>query len=85
MITDVSGLLDGLIQRMPDAIIVTNKVGVIEIANNKVVDVFGYTPEEILGKEIEILVPVSLREKHRNHVREYFTNPLDKRWLPIVK
>ncbi|MCR6640264.1 MAG: PAS domain-containing sensor histidine kinase [Sporocytophaga sp.] len=79
MITDVSGLLDGLIQRMPDAIIVTNKVGVIEIANNKVVDVFGYTPEEILGKEIEILVPVSLREKHRNHVREYFTNPLDKK------
>ncbi|GAL85743.1 hypothetical protein MYP_2972 [Sporocytophaga myxococcoides] len=50
MTTDASGLLDGLIQRMRDAIIVTNKDGVIKIANNKVVNVFGTLLKRFWGK-----------------------------------
>jgi PAS domain S-box-containing protein len=64
-----------MIEDLPDAIIITNENGIITAANKEVLRVFGYEPEELMGKEIEVLVPEKLRELHKTHVKNYFKNP----------
>jgi PAS domain S-box-containing protein len=48
----------------PDAIIITNAAGEIVQANRQVAEVFGWTPEELVGQPAEVLMPNYLREEH---------------------
>jgi PAS domain S-box-containing protein len=49
--------------------------GRIALLNAKTVEMFGYSREELLGMEMEELIPSSLRTKHAEHRSEYFHNP----------
>ena len=57
----------GLCEYLPDAVVLTNARGVITGVNGQAIALFGYRPGELEGKEVEILVPESLREPHRAH------------------
>lgn len=70
-----SDVFKTMIEDLPDAIIITNEKGIIKAANKEVFRVFGYEPEELMGKEIEILIPGRSREIHKSHVKNYFKNP----------
>ena len=56
----VSAILDGL----PDAVLAVTEDGSIESANRRVATIFGYEPEELIGKSVEMLVPARLRDQH---------------------
>jgi len=58
-----------------EALIVADHKGKILEINPKTERLFGYSQEELIGQPIELLVPASLRELHRNHVRDYFDAP----------
>ncbi len=64
-----------LMESASQAIIATNHKGVIEIVNNKVEELFGYTREELVGNELEMLLPGAMREAHVRHRKEYFSHP----------
>jgi two-component system, LuxR family, sensor kinase FixL len=70
-----SDVFKTMIENLPDAIIVTNERGIITAANKEVFKVFGYEPEELIGKEVEILIPRMSREINRDQVKNYFKNP----------
>jgi PAS domain S-box-containing protein len=70
-----SEIFKTMIEDLPDAIIITNERGIITAANKEVVRVFGYEPEELIGKEIEILMPRASREIHKAQVENYFKKP----------
>lgn len=55
----------------PDAVILMDTAGKIIFANPAVYDVFGFTPDELTGENLETLQPDSLRGAHRPGIEGY--------------
>jgi protein-histidine pros-kinase len=49
--------------------------GAIIYANARVETMLGYTPDELIGQPIEILLPHRVRESHPSHRGNFFTKP----------
>ncbi|MGE5360797.1 MAG: PAS domain S-box protein, partial [Bacteroidales bacterium] len=60
-----------LVDLSPDAILAVDEEGIIVLVNARTAQVFGYSREELIGAEIELLLPSSLHELHRRHRRAY--------------
>jgi PAS domain S-box-containing protein len=67
--------LEKTLQLMPDGVVMVNQNAEITFSNSQVEQLFGYMPEELLGKDIETLVPVKDREKHIDYRNNYISSP----------
>lgn len=64
-----------LVESAPDAMIIVNNKGMITLVNNQAEKMFGYTKEEILGKEIEQLIPLEFLSSHKKLREDFFRSP----------
>jgi PAS domain S-box-containing protein len=62
----------GLLESAPDAIVVVDQSGIIQLVNSQTEKMFGYERTEIMGADIEILVPKRFRKRHVHHRDGYF-------------
>lgn len=64
-----------LLEAAPNAIFEMEHDGTIVLLNAAAERMFGYTRDELLGQIIEVLVPESLRTRHREHRGDYAQHP----------
>lgn len=67
-----------VINSAPQGMLVTDEQGVIIKANRSIESMFKYSVEELVGKTVDLLLPVPLREKHKIHRGEYAKNPTSR-------
>jgi PAS domain S-box-containing protein len=71
-------LLEAMFEASPDALIVVDSGGRVELASPAAERLFGYRTDEIEGQPIEFLIPEDRRQSHLHHRRNYFKEPLGR-------
>ena len=64
-----------LIENAPDAILQVDSGGRINVANRTAALLFGYTREELLGQNVDILVPAQARTNRFRHRASFARSP----------
>jgi PAS domain S-box-containing protein len=64
-----------LLESAPDGIVIADRDGRITIVNRQAELLFGYEREELLGRDIDVLLPDSARRRHVEHRAQYVVAP----------
>ncbi len=64
-----------LLESVPDALIIADEQGVILHANGNAGRLFGWSPDELVGKPVEVLLPGRFRTMHQVHRSGYHAAP----------
>ncbi|MES1241958.1 MAG: PAS domain S-box protein [Acidobacteriota bacterium] len=64
-------MLQAVLNAAVDGIVLIDTVGIIQTVNPSVQKMFGYAPEELLGRNVKILMPSPRREEHDGYLTHY--------------
>jgi protein-histidine pros-kinase len=64
-----------VLESAPDAMVIIDHYGKISVVNVQAEQMFGYTRDEMLGKEVEMLLPKDVRDIHVSHRAGYSRDP----------
>jgi protein-histidine pros-kinase len=64
-----------LVETAPDAMVIVDDQGLIELINTQTEKLFGYARAELLGQPVEVLVPGRFRAHHPEHRHGYVAAP----------
>ena len=70
----IGELAGALLEAAPDAMVVADEHGKIRLVNAQAEVMFGYPRAELLGCDIEMLMPDRFRGRHRSHRQQYAVN-----------
>lgn len=64
-----------ILNSAPDAMVLIDESGVIELVNAQAEKMFGYSRDELLGKELEFLIPERYRMGHKAKKKGFIKSP----------
>lgn len=64
------------IEAIPDAIITVDNNNIITLLNQKAISLFGYEKSELLGQNINVLIPARYQQQHLTHTQSFHANPM---------
>lgn len=64
-----------LLECAPDAMVIVDEHGRVALANAQTEKLFGYSRQELLGKDADILIPERFRAVHMGHFKDYLGAP----------
>jgi len=68
---DNEAYLQAIVSTAADAIITISDAGLIESFNNAAAGIFGYELDEVIGRNIKMLMPKPQRDLHDNYLQRY--------------
>jgi PAS domain S-box-containing protein len=57
-------LAAAVVKESPEAIVVTDPAGIMRLWNDGAARMFGYSADEALGQNLDMIIPEKLRERH---------------------
>jgi len=66
---------EAIIETAPDAMVIADEKGKIVLVNRQTEVIFGYPRSELLGSQVEMLMPAGFRTKHQAHRSGYHEKP----------
>jgi two-component system sensor kinase FixL len=63
--------LQSILETVPDAMVVIDIRGIIQSFSAAAVRLFGYSPEDVIGKNVSMLMPSPYREQHDGYLKRY--------------
>jgi PAS domain S-box-containing protein len=64
-----------MLELAPDAIVIVDRQGRITLVNSQTQRLFGYSPEELVGSPVEVLLPERSRLRHVGHRAAFHATP----------
>lgn len=64
-----------VVEASPSAILMVDQSGLIQLANAKAEDLFGYPRQELLGRPMDRLLPNEVKRHHAGYIERYFALP----------
>jgi two-component system, LuxR family, sensor kinase FixL len=68
-----SALLRSILETVPDAMVVIDHRGVVQSFSRAAERLFGYTPAEVCGQNVRMLMPSPYRDQHDGYLNRYLT------------
>lgn len=65
--------LQSILDTVLDAMVVIDPNGIMQSFNASAVRQFGYAPEEVVGRNVSMLMPAPYSEQHDNYIARYLT------------
>ncbi len=75
---EISSIAQRLLQFSPDAMLVVDVQGIIRFSNDTSTSVFGYTPDQLVGQPIKLLIPQRFHTRHGAHLSNYLGRPTSR-------
>ena len=72
----------GLLDSAPDAMVIVNSDGFIELANKQSEKLFGYSQMQLVGQSVDVLIPAANQNDHGKHLKHFFSNPRSREMGP---
>lgn len=72
------GLLRAVVDTAVDGIITIDEKGMIQTVNPAVARIFGYSPEELIGRNVRILMPEPYQAEHDGYLSAYIKTGIKK-------
>jgi two-component system sensor kinase FixL len=66
-----SALLRSILETVPDAMVVIDEAGTIQIFSSAAERLFGFTSDEVRGQNVRMLMPPPYREQHDSYLARY--------------
>lgn len=67
-----------LIESAPDAMVIVDREGKIVLVNEQTERLFRYARHELIGKEVELLIPEKFHKHHVHHKKNYLSKPKNR-------
>jgi len=75
---EISSIAQRLLQFSPDALLVVDTQGIIRFSNDTSDSLFGYSPDQLVGRPIDLLIPKRFHIRHGAHVSSYLREPANR-------
>lgn len=67
-----------VVESSPNGVLTVDAEGRIALVNAQIEKLFGYERDELIGQPVEVLVPVRLREAHRDYRQAFAASPVTR-------
>lgn len=71
LISETGLLLKAIFNAAIDGIVTISREGIIETLNPAAARLFGYDPEEVIGRNVHILMPAPYKQSHDQYISNY--------------
>jgi diguanylate cyclase (GGDEF)-like protein/PAS domain S-box-containing protein len=77
-VVDIQNSLIGILDNVHEGIITINQNGAIQSFNLAAERIFGYAPEEVIEKNVSMLMPEPYKSEHDGYLHHYMTTKIPK-------